>query len=82
MDEFVESTKSSVKKMFPTLVDNPDYTSVVNERHFDRLNGYIEQAKNAGTDVVEINPAGEDFRQQPAHKIAPTLVLDPVTTWR
>ena len=77
MDEFVESTKASVKKMFPTLVDNPDYTSVVNERHFKRLNGYVDEAKNAGAEVVEINPAQEDFRQQPAHKIAPTLVLNP-----
>ena len=77
MDEFVESTKASVKKMFPTLVDNPDYTSVVNERHYERLNGYIEEARTAGAEVVEINPAEEDFRQQPAHKIAPTLVLDP-----
>jgi coniferyl-aldehyde dehydrogenase len=27
--------------------------------------------------VVEINPANEDFRQQPNHKIAPALILDP-----
>jgi gamma-glutamyl-gamma-aminobutyraldehyde dehydrogenase len=27
--------------------------------------------------VVELNPAGEDFRQQPNHKIPPTLILDP-----
>ena len=60
----------------------PDYTSVVNERHFDRLNGYIEQAKDAGADVVEINPAGEDFRQQPATKLRPPWYLTPVTTWR
>jgi coniferyl-aldehyde dehydrogenase len=26
---------------------------------------------------VEINPAGEDFRQQPSHKLPPTLVVDP-----
>ena len=77
MDEFVASTKASVQKMFPTLVDNPDYTSVVNERHFQRLNGYIDEARSAGADVVEINPAEEDFRQQQAHKIAPTLVLNP-----
>ena len=27
--------------------------------------------------MVEINPAAEDFRQQPHHKIPPTLVVDP-----
>lgn len=77
MREFVESSQRAVEKMFPTLLDNPDYTSVVNERHFERINGYVSDAREKGAEVVEINPAGEDFRQQPHHKIPPTLVLDP-----
>jgi coniferyl-aldehyde dehydrogenase len=77
MREFVEASQRSVAKMFPTLLDNPDYTSVVNERHFERINEYVEEARNAGVEVVEINPANEDFRQQPHHKIPPTLVIDP-----
>ena len=59
------------------MLDNSDYTSIVNERHFDRINSYIDEAKDKGAEVVEINPAGEDFRQQPHHKIPPTLVIDP-----
>ena len=74
--EFVESTQRSVKKMFASLIENDDYTSIVNQRHFDRLNGYVEDAKQKGARVVEINPANEDFRQQPHHKIPPTLILD------
>ena len=77
MGEFVESSKRSVAKMYPTLMDNPDYTSVVNARHFERINGYVDEARERGVEVVEINPADEDFRQQSAHKIAPTLLIDP-----
>lgn len=77
MDEFVTSTERSVRKMYPTLLDNPDYTSVINQRHHERLTGYVEEARAAGARVVEINPAGEDFRQQPHHKMAPTLIVDP-----
>jgi len=77
VEEFVESTQRSVKKMYPTLLDNPDYTSVINQRHFERLNGYLEEARSRGARVVEVNPANEDFRQQPHHKIPPTLVIDP-----
>jgi coniferyl-aldehyde dehydrogenase len=77
MREFVASSEKAVAKMFPTLLDNPDYTSVVNERHFERINGYVAQAREKGVEVVEINPAGEDFRQQPHHKIPPTLIIDP-----
>lgn len=77
MREFVESSERAVAKMFPTLLDNPDYTSVVNEKHFARINGYLDEAREKGVEVVEINPANEDFRQQPHHKIPPTLVIDP-----
>ncbi|MEQ8858533.1 MAG: coniferyl aldehyde dehydrogenase [Pseudomonadales bacterium] len=77
VDEFVSASERSVARMYPTLLDNADYTSVINERHFQRLNGYIEEARAAGARVVEINPAGEDFRQQPHHKIPPTLIVDP-----
>lgn len=75
--EFVKASEASVAKMFPTLIDNPDYTSVINQRHFDRINSYVEDAREKGAEVVEINPANEDFRQQPHHKIPPTLVLNP-----
>lgn len=74
--EFVAASQRSVSKMFASLLDNDDYTSIVNERHYERLNGYIEDAKQKGARVVEINPANEDFRQQPTHKIPPTLILD------
>jgi len=77
MDEFISAAKTSVAKMFANIKDNPDYTSIVNERHYERINGYIEDAKSKGAEVVEINPAGEDFSQQQHHRIPPTLIVDP-----
>ncbi|HAC59845.1 MAG TPA: coniferyl aldehyde dehydrogenase, partial [Rhodobiaceae bacterium] len=61
----------------PTMKDNPDYTSIINQRHYDRLNSYLDDARSKGAKIVEINPANEDFSQQQAHKIPPTLVLNP-----
>jgi len=76
--EFVEAAQGAVETMFPTgLKDNDDYTSVVNQRHYDRLNGYLEDAREKGAEVVEINPADESFAQQPHHKMAPHIVIDP-----
>ena len=77
VDEFVAEATKSVKKMFPTLKDNPDYTSIINQRHYDRINGDVEDAKAKGAKIVEINPANEDMSQQQAHKIAPTLIVNP-----
>ena len=76
-DEFVEAARDSVATMYPNIKDNPDYTSVVNEHHFDRLNRYLDDARTKGAQVVEINPAEEDFSQQEHHRIPPTIVLDP-----
>ncbi len=77
MGEFVEQASSSVGKMYPSLKENPEYTSIINQRHFDRLNELVADARAKGGKVVEINPADEDFSQQPHHKIPPTLILDP-----
>lgn len=76
-DRFVDAAQRSVAEMYPTLKDNADYTSVVNQRHYDRLQSYLADARAKGARVVELNPAGEDFTQQPHHKIPPTLILDP-----
>ncbi len=77
VDDFVASAQAAVTAMYPTLKDNPDYTSVLNQRHHDRLTDHVEDAKAKGAIVVEINPADEDFSQQEHYKIPPTLILNP-----
>jgi len=77
MSEFVAEAKVAVAAMFPTIKDNPDYTSVINQRHYDRLTGYGTEAKAAGLEVLELKPESEDLTQQEHRKIAPTLILDP-----
>jgi coniferyl-aldehyde dehydrogenase len=75
-DAFVDACKAAVTKMFPTLAKNPDYTSVVNDKHFARIRSYVDDAKTRGATVVELNPAGETL-EAASRKMSPTLVLDP-----
>lgn len=75
--DFVAAARGAVEAMYPTLKDNPDYTSVINQRHYDRLMGYVADARAKGAEIIELNPAREDFHQQPFHKIPPTLILNP-----
>ncbi len=77
LESFVSEATASVETMFPTLKDNTDYTSIINQRHFDRLTGYIDDARAKGARVIEINPANEDFSQQPYFKVPPTIIVDP-----
>ena len=76
LDEFVGLATETVQKFYPTLAANPDYTSIVNERHYRRIAQYVAEAKASGARVVEINPgaraaAGGD------RKLPPTLVIEP-----
>jgi coniferyl-aldehyde dehydrogenase len=77
VEGFVAAAQASVAKMFPTIKDNPDYTSIVAQRHYDRIMGYIDDARAKGARVVELKPEGEDLTQQEHRKIAPTLILEP-----
>ena len=76
--DFVGAATAAVETMFPSgLKDNDDYTSIVNQRHYDRLQGYLDDARSKGGEVIEINPKNENFTQQPHHKIPPHIVLNP-----
>jgi coniferyl-aldehyde dehydrogenase len=77
LDGFVGAVRHATETMYPTLKDNPDYTSIINQRHYDRLMGHVADARAKGAEIIELNPAHEDFRQQPFHKIPPTLILNP-----
>ena len=76
-DEFVDHAKSHVSENYPTIKNNPDYTSIIHLNHYERLRELIKDAESKGATIVEINPANEDLSQQEHHTILPTLVLNP-----
>ncbi|WP_345830728.1 coniferyl aldehyde dehydrogenase [Erwinia sp. HDF1-3R] len=75
-EAFIREAQHFVTQHYPTLLNNPDYTAVINVREYQRLQGYITQARERGADIVEINPAGEVFDEQ-HHKLPPTLIVNP-----
>ena len=78
----VDALKRSVSLMYPTLLANPDYTAVINARHRDRLYGYLEDARAKGAEIVEINPANEDFSTANTTKMPLYLVRNPTDDMR
>lgn len=75
--EVVEGLKAATARMYPTLLANDDYTSVISRRHRDRLEAHISDARAKGADIVEVNPAGEDFSKQNTNKMPLTLIRNP-----
>ena len=76
LDAFIALTEQTVQKFYPTLKVNPDYTSIVNERHYRRVAQYVAEAKASGARVVEINPGHEALPAE-TRKLPPTLVIEP-----
>ena len=65
----IDGLKTAVTAMYPTLLANDDYTSVVNARHRERLQGLLDDAKDKGAEVITVNPAGEDFDNTNSNKM-------------
>lgn len=73
-DAFVEECRAAFAQMYPLLQNNPDYTAIINDRHYARLQTYLDDARDRGAKLVELNPAKEQLDPN-ARKMAPVLVL-------
>ncbi|WP_422449631.1 MULTISPECIES: coniferyl aldehyde dehydrogenase [unclassified Endozoicomonas] len=74
LDAFVNAFIKSMSQAYPTLRDNKDYTAIINDRQLIRLKSYLDDAKEKGATIVEINPANESF--EGTRKMPMTLVLN------
>ncbi len=73
-DEAVAGVTGAAAAMYPRVLDNDDYASIVSDRHFERLQGLVEDAKAKGAEVIEVNPAGEDFANANQRKMPLTVL--------
>ncbi|WP_394822607.1 coniferyl aldehyde dehydrogenase [Pendulispora albinea] len=74
IDAFIAGSKKALAKLYPDLRRNDDYTTVVNERHFDRLRGYLDDARDKGARIVELADTEPD---RSTRKMGPILVVQP-----
>ncbi len=74
-DAFADAYREAVLRMYPRLEDNPDYTSIVNARHYARLQQLAADAQARGARLLSIAPAGE-VEQPERRKLRPALLLD------
>lgn len=73
-DALVETIRESVACRYPGLGDSPDYTSIVNDRQYQRLVDLLTDARERGARVEVISPDGAVSTG--SRRLAPHLVLD------
>lgn len=54
---FLRAAKAVVRASYPDLAHTPDYSHIINQRHFGRLLGYLEDARAKGARVDVLSTA-------------------------
>jgi len=72
---FAAACHAQARRMFPAGLASDEYTSIINERQYGRLQGYLAQAASTGARVEPLfDGATEDDAR---HRMGPALVIDP-----
>ncbi|RWX54280.1 coniferyl aldehyde dehydrogenase [Photobacterium chitinilyticum] len=73
VDEFVAEYQKQFCKMYPQGIASNDFSSVVNARQYDRLNQWLNEAKELGAKVIPCHPQARDDLQ---HRMITHLILN------
>lgn len=71
---FIDRCLKAASALYPTLVDNADYTAIIGERHYQRLVSLVDDARSKGA-VIQVaahgdsNEALRSQRKLPLHVI-------------
>lgn len=74
IDAFVAAYGAAVAAQYPDGPSSDDYTSIVNDRHYARLTGLIDDARAKGARIMEVGPRPNEARGRP-HTMPPTVVV-------
>ncbi len=73
-EAMIAALSASASALYPDVLANPDYTAVINDRHHQRLNDWLDDARAKGAELITVNPANEDFAASNSRKMPLTIV--------
>ena len=76
VDDFVTAYEKEAAKLYPDIASNPDYTSIVNDRHYARLTALLDDARSKGARVIELGGPAKPGDKKHARTMVPTIVLN------
>jgi coniferyl-aldehyde dehydrogenase len=71
--EFIKFAQEATASMYPTLENNPDYTSIINNRQKTRLQSYVDEASVDPTNKVI--PLHTEALPPSSRKLTPSIVM-------
>ncbi|RFA30179.1 coniferyl-aldehyde dehydrogenase [Alkalilimnicola ehrlichii] len=74
VDELLAAMRKAAKRMYRRIDKNPDYTAIINDRHYRRLRSMLDEARERGAELIALHPDEEGL--VPQRKLPLHLVLD------
>jgi len=69
IDQFVESCKQKIKKLYNDFSNDDDFINIISERHAQRLEDLLQDAEQKGAELIR-------FGEPKGQCVPPTLVLN------
>jgi len=73
LQPFIEAARRAVARFYPSLAATPDYTSIISDHHFRRLQGLVDDALARGAKAWPLSEANNDARRR---LFVPVLLTD------
>ncbi len=80
-DKFLVEAKNSIARRLPRLLDNADYTHIIDRPSWERMAALVGDARDGGAEVLHVNAAGEDWTAETL-VFPPTLVANVTDSMR
>lgn len=75
IERFIVAYDKAVGRLYPSGPTSVDYTSIINERHFSRLTGLLDDARSKGARIINVGMKPEEAQKRP-RTLGPSLVVD------
>ena len=74
LETFVDASRDTFRAQFPSVLGNADYTTVINDRHYARIQMYLGEARES---EVRLENLGTEEPKEGDRRIPVHFVVDP-----
>jgi coniferyl-aldehyde dehydrogenase len=76
IEDFISIFTSEVETLYPDIAVNPDYATIINDHHYQRLVGWLDEARAKGARIQEIGSVAPGRRRTHPRTFLLVIVTD------
>lgn len=75
LDDFIQAYSQAMAQFFPDNRPNPDFTRIINNRQYERLQNYLEDAQGKGATIIPLFKTKDDPQNEAKQRRMPHHLL-------